>query len=423
MSIMSLNISVSIMIILTLLVRRIFRSYIPHSVFCFLWVVIFVRLSVPVELDSYFSFWNVFIKLEDTIAVKSGMYNLPTYNSVMDIIQNNSSPATSLHKVIWALVCVTVGVYFLFQYIGIKKETSTSSFINDEFVTRLTKEQHLFRRVHIKSMKGIDSPSVLGIIHPTIFFPEHFDFGDHEVTRCILLHEIGHIKHFHTLYKIFSTVIVCLYWYNPFVWIMYFTLDRDMEITADRFVIKQLGRDKRDFYAHILISAATNNKRQPIFYFHFKNKLINERIEAIMKFKKLSVGAIVVTLLIPSCMFTAFATTDSIWTKTKMEQIDFTVESIDYTESIETMDNISIEIPWEELEPYIVDNGQKALDRYEVLDYEYVTYGKLPPKSITVTATKNGHEYKGTLDRARYTYDDATDKYTGYYRGYVYLQD
>lgn len=76
MSIMSLNISVSIMIILTLLVRRIFRSYIPHSVFCFLWVVIFVRLSVPVELDSYFSFWNVFIKLEDTIAVKSGMYKI-----------------------------------------------------------------------------------------------------------------------------------------------------------------------------------------------------------------------------------------------------------------------------------------------------------------------------------------------------------
>lgn len=77
MSIMSLNISVSIMIILTLLVRRIFRSYIPHSVFCFLWVVIFVRLSIPVKLDSRLSFWNVFIKLEEAIVNYSGINNSP----------------------------------------------------------------------------------------------------------------------------------------------------------------------------------------------------------------------------------------------------------------------------------------------------------------------------------------------------------
>lgn len=304
------------------------------------------------------------------------------------------------------------------------REPSKSLIIENEFINSVIKEQKLRRRIYIRSMKGIDSPSTLGTIRPTIFFPEHFDFSNHGTTECILLHEIGHIRHFHTLYKILSTILVCVYWYNPLVWIMYFALDRDMEITADRYVINRLGIDKRQFYADILISAAENKKRQPIFYFHFKNKLINERIEAIMKFKKLSVGAIMVTLLVPSCMFTAFATTDTAITGVEMDQMDFTVNSIEVVEPLEVMDDVSIFVSWDELAPYIVSTDtQRAVSRYEVIDYKYVTYGQMPPKSITVTTTKNGHEYKGTLDRTRCIIDDATDKYTGYYSGYIYLQD
>ena len=41
-------------------------------------------------------------------------------------------------------------------------------------------------------MKGISSPSTLGIIRPTILFPENFDFGDRDTLECILLHETGH---------------------------------------------------------------------------------------------------------------------------------------------------------------------------------------------------------------------------------------
>ena len=58
-----------------------------------------------------------------------------------------------------------------------------------------------------------------------------------------------------------------------------------------------------------------------------------------------------------------------------------------------------------------------------VMNYEYVTYGKLPPQRITITTEFEGHEYKGTLDLSDYNYNVASDKYTGFYEGKIYRQD
>ena len=57
------------------------------------------------------------------------------------------------------------------------------------------------------------------------------------------------------------------------------------------------------------------------------------------------------------------------------------------------------------------------------MNYDYVTYGSLPPKRITITTEFEGHTYKGSLDRTDYNYNDATDKYTGFYTGKIYRQD
>lgn len=423
MNLILLNISASIMILTALFIHKIFKKHVPHGVFCILWLVIILRLFFPIKLETRLSLWNLIIKSEHVVA---DFTNLPIshgYTAIADFVQNNSFVITPIYKIIWCTVCSAVGIFFLSQYIKTLKAIKTSSYINDNFINDVISRQNFYRHVNIKSMKGISSPSTLGIIRPTILFPESFDFGDKNTLECILLHETGHIRHFHTLYKILSTVLVCLYWYNPFVWLMYFSLDIDMEITADRYVVKKLGGEKKAFYANILISAAGNTNKRVVFYFHFKRKLIKERIEAIMNFKKLSFGALIVTVLVPSCVFTAFGTTDAVISGIELSQTPVKVESVEYDTSAETMADMSLDIPWEELEPYVSqDNAEKALDSYEIIDYKYVTYGKMPPTSITVTTTKNGHKYKGTLERTHCVIDDSLDKYTGYYSGTVYLQ-
>ena len=87
------------------------------------------------------------------------------------------------------------------------------------------------------------------------------------------------------------------------------------------------------------------------------------------------------------------------------------------------MQSVSIFVDWNEIAPFIVSDSKERASYLYVMNYEYVTYGKLPPLRITITTEFEGHEYKGSLDRTAYNYYDATDKYVGFYEGKIYRQD
>ena len=192
MNLILLNISASIMILTTLFIHKIFKKHVPHGVFCILWLVIILRLFFPIKLETRLSLWNLIIKSEHVVA---DFTNLPIshgYTTITDFVQNNSFVITPIYKIIWCTVCSAVGIFFLSQYIKTLKAIKTSSYINDNFINDVISRQNFYRHVNIKSMKGISSPSTLGIIRPTILFPENFDFGDRDTLECILLHETGH---------------------------------------------------------------------------------------------------------------------------------------------------------------------------------------------------------------------------------------
>ena len=314
MNILALNVSAAVMIAVTLLVRRIFKNRIPHGVFCLMWVVIAIRLFIPTDITSKYSFWNLFIRLESKVSNYTGMMFEPDYVSVSDIIQNAPMPSSPAYKILWVAVALALGLYFLCQYISLVKVSKTASDIDDRRIIQLLENMSPKRGIKIKTLSSLDSPAAIGILRPTVFFPEGYDFDNAELTECILLHEAGHIKYFHTLIKIISTIMVCLYWYNPFVWVMYIYLDRDMEISADRYVIKNIGEENRTIYANALIKAAEDMTRRKVFCFHFKSSQLRERIEAVIKYKKISVGALIITFIVPIALFTVFATTDTVLT-------------------------------------------------------------------------------------------------------------
>lgn len=192
MNLILLNISASIMILTTLFIHKIFKKHVPHDIFCILWLVIILRLFFPIKLETRLSLWNLIIKSEHVVA---DFTNLPIshgYTTIADFVQNNSFVITPIYKIIWCTVCSAVGIFFLSQYIKTLKAIKTSSYINDNFINDVISRQNFYRHVYIKSMKGISSPSTLGIIRPTILFPESFDFGDKNTLECILLHETGY---------------------------------------------------------------------------------------------------------------------------------------------------------------------------------------------------------------------------------------
>ena len=423
MNILSLNISIGIMISITLLLRKLFKNIMPNRVFCILWIVIAARMLTFIKINSKFSFWNLFIKLEAKVADYTGIVYTPEYTPLSDIVQNSYTLDSPIYILLWSIIASILGIYFIFQYIELLVISKKSSIIEDFKISYIIDKSLVKRFIQIKVTDYLTSPATLGIIRPTIYFPSSFDFRNKILLKFILLHEIGHIKHFHALIKIFFTILTCLYWYNPLVWMMYFSIDRDMEISADRFVIKEVGAENRALYARILISAAENYNKRKSFLFHFKNNLLKERVEAIMKYKKLTLGALIVTFIVPSFAFTVFATTDTVITGTELDQMEPAITAVEYGDPVDNADDIYLEVSWNELEPYIYSYGTtKAVDSYYIQGYKYVTYGYIPPKSITIVTHESGNRYEGTLSLTSYVYDASNDKYTGYYSGTVYLQ-
>ena len=77
----------------------------------------------------------------------------------------------------------------------------------------------------------IDSPFVVGIFSPKIFFPG-INMDDDE-REYVLNHEWTHIKNKDGLTKLLSYIVLCIHWFNPLVWLAFFMLCADIEMRVD----------------------------------------------------------------------------------------------------------------------------------------------------------------------------------------------
>ena len=75
--------------------------------------------------------------------------------------------------------------------------------------------------------------------------------------ELILRHEKAHIEQRHPFLKGLLTVMLCLNWFNPVVWLAYRITCRDMELACDEAVMEQLTPSERREYAKTLVDLAT----------------------------------------------------------------------------------------------------------------------------------------------------------------------
>jgi TonB-dependent SusC/RagA subfamily outer membrane receptor len=67
----------------------------------------------------------------------------------------------------------------------------------------------------------------------------------------IILHEYVHIRQRHTADILFAEFITIFNWYNPFAWLVRYSIRQNLEFIADRQVVEN-GLDKKDYQYHLL---------------------------------------------------------------------------------------------------------------------------------------------------------------------------
>ncbi len=100
----------------------------------------------------------------------------------------------------------------------------------------------------------ISSPFVMGLFRPKIYLPS--GLSEQEIPY-ILVHEQHHIRRGDHVIKLLAFAALCLHWFNPLVWVAFVLAGKDMEMSCDEAVIKEMGEDVLADYAATLLSLAT----------------------------------------------------------------------------------------------------------------------------------------------------------------------
>lgn len=141
---------------------------------------------------------------------------------------------------------------FISAYIRCYREFQTSLPIENAFARRCLETHNLKRKLSIRQSDLISAPLTFGVWHPVILMPKKTDWENEDTLCYVLEHEFIHIRRLDTVTKFLLITTVCIHWFNPLVWIMYFLANRDIELSCDEAVIHHFGGTSRASYAKAL---------------------------------------------------------------------------------------------------------------------------------------------------------------------------
>lgn len=326
MSLLQMSIRGGVLILLILIVRALALHHLPKTTFALLWKVAALRLLVPFSV--HLPFWppafvgyltasqKYLTAVRDNPAAASIPGN-PAAAGAAAVIPgavgsagaaNSPSPAThTVLQLIWLAGFVLTAAYFLICYAQAMRRFQTSCPDTTPAVQSWLLGQKLRRPLQVRQSDQIFSPLTYGILRPVILLPKEMERSKETALTYILTHEFVHIRRFDAVTKLIFAAALCVHWFNPLVWVMFVLANRDLELSCDECVMRVLGSGQKAPYALTLIAMAETQSRQLSVCNHFGKLAIEERIEAIMKYKKTSALAAGLAVVLVLGATTAFA--------------------------------------------------------------------------------------------------------------------
>ena len=314
MSLFQMSLGGGVLILFIVVVRALAIHRLPKTTFLVLWLIAALRLLLPFSIPLPF---NIHIGLDIFSGIVQELpsgnigsplpgKNLPSYDAGT-AVPNPTTEHISTFEILWLVGVLLLALYFSISYLRSMRKFRMSIPDNTPYIREWLTTHQITRSIEARSSDLISSPLTYGILHPVILLPKKLDRNDQVALKYVLTHEYVHIRRFDAITKILFAAVLCIHWFNPFVWVMYVLANRDMELSCDAWVIRMMGAKNRSSYALMLIKMEEKRSGMSALYSHFGKNAISERIEAIMKFKKTSIWACILALALIAGATTAFA--------------------------------------------------------------------------------------------------------------------
>lgn len=326
MSLLQMSVSGALMIAVTVILRALLRRFIPKRTFLVMWGVVILRLMVPYSLPCAFSVYSlpalecaeepekapdkpIIIK---PVIPENGAENENTAPISPAVREPGTeipeTPSVNVPVIIWLAGMILCAGYFTAAYIKSVRVFSQSLPAENYYAKRFREEHRTLRRVSVRVSDRIKAPLTYGILRPVVLLPSKTDWSSSDDLKYVLTHEYVHIRRFDGVYKLALIAALCVHWFDPMVWLMYFLANRDIELSCDEAVVRTLGYKSRSAYAMALIRMEENGVSAPLGN-GFSQNAIEERIVMIMKMKKITLPMFMLAAILVVGTTAAFATT------------------------------------------------------------------------------------------------------------------
>lgn len=171
--------------------------------------------------------------------------------------------AIKVHRIdllycIWGVGALVLFLKFLLQELRFRKEMKANC---KEVEGALQKQcQSVFgkdcRHLQIVTSERTQTPMIVGGIHTKVILPTT-QYTEQE-TRLFLLHEQVHYRQKDIWIKLLVRLLCIVYWWNPLIYLLQYTIDHVMEIKSDLQVTKDFTEEQKLAYMETILHVAKN---------------------------------------------------------------------------------------------------------------------------------------------------------------------
>ncbi|MFB2021193.1 M56 family metallopeptidase [Pseudoflavonifractor sp. P01025] len=267
-----LSATVSAVLLPLLLASRWLQSRVKAKSLYILWLLLAVRLVVPVEITLPKPAVTVQVpQYEVTIPTNrpSGELpddqlspvepnvapSLPQTEQEPDLTAQTEVPVAVVLGTLWltgvfAIALIQISSYLVTRRALLRWARPVSPETREQ-IQYLALRLGLKRTFQVRRSDRVRTAMVLGVLRPVLLIPQE------ECDPLVVLHELNHLRRRDLEYKGLMMAACWLHWFNPLVWWMSRVAGRNLELCCDEDVAGKENSAFRHRYGRLLLECAT----------------------------------------------------------------------------------------------------------------------------------------------------------------------
>ncbi|MEJ8545263.1 M56 family metallopeptidase [Brevibacillus borstelensis] len=329
------TVAASVVLLLVMAVQRLFRRRLSPRLAHVLWLLVLVRLLVPVFPDSPVSVFHLLQTGSES--KQASLFDRPAENqllpqaygdrrdaaipetrmnpplmegprSLTDVPARQADEAPEqagsayplgmqVAAVVWLAGAVALMLYVAAFSVRMSRQRRRMKPLTDPEILSIAEACRvrlgIGKPVPVYTGHHANSPYLSGFFRPWIYLPEAMakELSASQLTH-ILLHELAHHKRKDIIWNAIGSLALAVHWMNPLVWIGMKRMKADRELACDACVLEALGEAEAVPYGMTIIECLKRfspaGRQSELLYFFGPDHRVEmkRRIHLIKSFKK-----------------------------------------------------------------------------------------------------------------------------------------